>query len=167
MPLRTVFFLVVLALVAVFAVLNWSAFVAPTTLSFGVAQVQAPLGLIMLGLLAVLTALFLIYVVYLQTTVLFDWRRREKELQASRDLADQAEASRFTELRAHLDTRLTEIENSLSAQLGEMRGSMQIGSSVDGPGARAPEERLRLRRLPRRAGGDRAARRRRAATRWC
>ena len=125
MPLRTVFLIVVLALIALFAVLNWGAFLAPTTLSFGVAQVQAPLGLIMLGLLAVLTALFLIYVVYLQTTVILEWRRREKELQASRELADQAEASRFTELRAHLDTRLSEIENSLSAQLGEMRGSMQ------------------------------------------
>jgi uncharacterized integral membrane protein len=125
MPLRTVVLLVVLALVAIFAALNWSAFVAPTTLSFGVTQVQAPLGLIMLALLLVLTALFLIYIVYLQTTVILEWRRREKELQASRELADQAEASRFTELRAHLDTRLTEIENSLSAQLGEMRGSMR------------------------------------------
>jgi uncharacterized integral membrane protein len=123
MPLRTVFLIVVLALIALFAVLNWGAFLAPTTLSFGVAQVQAPLGLIMLALLAVLTALFLLYVVYLQTTVILEWRRREKELQASRELADQAEASRLTELRAHLDTRLTEIENSLSAQLGEMRGS--------------------------------------------
>jgi uncharacterized integral membrane protein len=121
MPLRTVFLIVVLALIALFAVLNWGAFLAPTTLSFGVAQVQAPLGLIMLGLLAVLTALFLLYVVYLQTTVILEWRRREKELQASRELADQAEASRLTELRAHLDSRLTEIENSLSAQLGEMR----------------------------------------------
>jgi uncharacterized integral membrane protein len=121
MPLRTVFLIVVLSLIALFAVLNWGAFLAPTTLSFGVAQVQAPLGLIMLGLLAVLTALFLLYVVYLQTTVILEWRRREKELQASRELADQAEASRLTELRAHLDSRLTEIENSLSAQLGEMR----------------------------------------------
>ena len=125
MPLRTVFLIVVLALIALFAVLNWGAFLAPTTLSFGVAQVQAPLGLIMLGLLAVLTALFLLYVVYLQTTVILEWRRREKELQASRELADQAEASRFTELRTHLDTRLTEIENSLSAQLGEMRDRLQ------------------------------------------
>ena len=49
MPLRTVFLIVVLALIALFAVLNWGAFLAPTTLSFGVAQVQAPLGLIMLG----------------------------------------------------------------------------------------------------------------------
>jgi len=120
-PLRTVVLLVVLALVAVFAALNWTAFVAPTTLSFGVAQVQAPLGLIMLGLLAVLTTLFLLYVVYLQTTVIFEWRRHAKELQTQRELADQAEVSRFTELRTHVDTRLTELESSLSAQLGEMR----------------------------------------------
>lgn len=125
MPLRTVVLIVVLALIALFAALNWTAFVAPTTLSFGVAQVQAPLGLIMLGLLAILTALFLAYVAYLQTTVLLEWRRHAKELQAQRERADHAEASRFTELRAHVDTRLTEIESSLSAQLGEMRGSMQ------------------------------------------
>jgi len=122
MPLRTVVLLVVLALIALFAALNWTAFVAPTTLSFGVAQVQAPLGLIMLGLLAILTALFLGYVAYLQTTVILEWRRHAKELQTQRERADQAEASRFTELRAHLDTRLTELENSLAAQLGEMRG---------------------------------------------
>ena len=121
MPLRTVVLLVVLALIALFAALNWTAFVAPTTLSFGVAQVEAPLGLIMLGLLAVLTALFLAYVAYLQTTVMLEWRRHAKELQAQRERADQAEASRFTELRAHVETRLTEIESSLSAQLGEMR----------------------------------------------
>jgi uncharacterized integral membrane protein len=125
MPLRTVVLLVVLALVAIFAALNWSAFVAPTTLSFGVAHVEAPLGVIMLALLVVLTALFLLYVVYLQTTVILEWRRREKELQASRELADQAEASRFTELRTHLDTRLTEMENSLAAQLGEMRDRLE------------------------------------------
>ena len=125
MPLRTVVLIVVFALIALFAALNWAAFIAPTTLSFGVAQVQAPLGLILLGLLALLTAVFLLYLVYLQTTVLLEWRRREKELQASRELADQAEASRFTELRAHLDTRLTEIESSLAAQLGEMRDRLE------------------------------------------
>ena len=121
MPLRTVLLIVVLGLVALFAALNWTAFVAPTTLSFGVAEVQAPLGLILLGLLVILTAAFLIYLVYLQTTVILEWRRHQKALEAQRSLADQAEASRFTELRAHLDTRLTEIEGALSAQLGEMR----------------------------------------------
>jgi len=127
MPLRTVLLLIVLAAIALFAALNWSAFLAPTTLSLGFAQVQAPLGLIMLGLIALLTALFLGYLVYLQTTVLLESRRHAKELQAQRELADQAEASRFTELRAYLDARLSEVENSLGAQLGEMRGSMRDG----------------------------------------
>lgn len=127
MPLRTVLLLIVLAAIAIFAALNWSAFLAPTTLSLGFAQVQAPLGLIMLGLIAILTALFLGYLVYLQTTVLLESRRHARELQAQRELADQAEASRFTELRAHLDSRLNEMENSLGAQLGEMRGSMRDG----------------------------------------
>ena len=125
MPLRSVLLLIVLAAIALFAALNWSAFLAPTTLSLGFAQVQAPLGLIMLGLIAILTAVFLGYLVYLQSTVLLESRRHAKELQAQRELADQAEASRFTELRAHLDSRLSEIENSLSAQLGEMRDRLE------------------------------------------
>jgi len=125
MPLRTVLLLIVLAAIALFAALNWSAFLAPTTLSLGFAQVQAPLGLIMLGLIAILTAVFLGYLVYLQSTVLLESRRHAKELQAQRELADQAEASRFTELRSHLDSRLSEIENSLSAQLGEMRDRLE------------------------------------------
>jgi uncharacterized membrane protein len=130
MPLRTVFLLIVLAAIALFVALNWSAFLAPTTLSVGFAQVQAPLGLLMLALLAVLTAVFLTYLVYVQTTVLLESRRHAKELQAQRELADQAEASRFTELRGFIDTRLTEVENSLGAQLGEMRGSTR-GSTQD------------------------------------
>jgi uncharacterized integral membrane protein len=121
MPLRTVVLLIVFAAVVLFAALNWGAFLAPTTLSLGVAQVQAPLGLIMLGLVAVLGALFLAYVVYLQSSVLLETRRHAKELQAQRELADQAEASRFTELRTYLETRLTELENSLGAELGELR----------------------------------------------
>ena len=125
MPLRTVLLLILLVAVALFAALNWTAFLAPTTLSLGVTEVQAPLGLILLGLIAFITALFLGYLVYLQTTVLMESRRHAKELQVQRELADQAEASRFTELRTHLDSRLDEIENSLGAQLGEMRGSVR------------------------------------------
>jgi hypothetical protein len=121
MPIRNVALLVALAAVAVFAALNWSVIMAPTTLSLGFAEVQAPLGLVLLGLIALLSVLFLVYVVYLQSSVLLEARRHARELQASRELADQAEASRFTQLRAHLDTRLTDIEHSLAAQLGELR----------------------------------------------
>ena len=125
MPLRTIVLLIVFALVALFAALNWRAFLAPTTLSLGVAEVQAPLGLIMLALMAVMAALFLAYLVYLQSSVLIEARRHAKELQSQRELADQAEASRFTELRTYLETRLTQAENALSAEIGEMRAYMR------------------------------------------
>ncbi|MBI4740277.1 MAG: LapA family protein [Betaproteobacteria bacterium] len=106
MKTRTLFLLAVLISIAAFAALNWSAFNTPTALSVGVASVQAPLGLVMLGLVAFLTALFLVFVVYLQAAVLLDARRHAKDLRANRQLADQAEASRFTELRVFLEAEL-------------------------------------------------------------
>lgn len=106
MKLHSLLLLLVLAAVAAFAALNWGVFLSPTELSLGFTTVSMPLGLIMLGLLAVVTTLFLAFVVYLQGSVLFEARRHSRELQANRELADRAEASRFTELRAFLETEL-------------------------------------------------------------
>jgi uncharacterized integral membrane protein len=125
MPARNVALIGVLLLVAVFAALNWSVITATTTLSLGFTQIQAPLGLVLLGILAILTAVFLFYLVYLQSHVLLEHRRHARELEASRELADQAEVSRFTELRAFVDSRLHEVESSLSAQLGELRDRVE------------------------------------------
>jgi uncharacterized integral membrane protein len=99
MKLPTLLLLLILAAFSAFASLNWRVFVTPTELSLGFTSVQMPLGMIMLGLLVFVTALFLIFVVYLQTSTMLEIRRHSRELKASRDLADKAEASRFTELR--------------------------------------------------------------------
>lgn len=112
MKLRSLLLLLVLLAVAGFTALNWSVILTPTALNLGVADVQAPLGLIMLGLVIFLVAFFLVYVLYLQTTVLFDARANAKELQTNRKLADQAEASRFTELRHYLEAELTKLAAS-------------------------------------------------------
>ena len=106
MKARTLLLLLAVVAIAAFTALNWNAIMAPATLSLGVADVQAPLGLVMLGLVAFLAALFLVFVVYLQTSVLLEARRHARELQANRELADQAEASRFTELRGFLEMEL-------------------------------------------------------------
>lgn len=106
MPIRTLLLLGVVAAIAIFAALNWDVFTTSSTLSVGVADVQAPLGLVMLGLTAVLTVFFLVFIVYLQTSVLIEARRHARELQANRELADQAEASRFTDLRTFLEAEL-------------------------------------------------------------
>ncbi|MGH7826056.1 MAG: LapA family protein [Candidatus Binatia bacterium] len=109
MPLRTILILILLAAIAIFAGLNWGAFTAPTTLLVGFGTVEAPLGLIMLGLMVLLAFLFLIFVTYLQTTVLLESRRHARELQAQRDVAEQAEASRYSRLREFLEAELQKI----------------------------------------------------------
>lgn len=117
MKAPTLLLLVVLALIVVFAAVNWSVIMAPTTVSVIVADIQAPLGLLLLGITVMITALFLIFVVYLQTNVLLDARRHSRELQAQRELADKAEASRFTDLRGYLDLEL----RKLGEQVAESR----------------------------------------------
>ena len=156
MKTRTLFLLLVLVAIGGFSLLNWNAFIAPTTLNLGFTDVQAPLGLVMLGALILVAAVFLVYILYLQTTVLLDARQHAKELQSNRKLADQAEASRFTELRGFLDVgykrqlvqdaesraavlaRLDQLErdlrvaveqsgNSLAASLGELEDRLDKG----------------------------------------
>ena len=114
MKAPTVLLLAVLALIVVFAAVNWSVIMAPTTVSMLVTDVQAPLGLILLSITLMITALFLIFVVYLQTNVLLDARRHSRELGAQRELADKAEASRFTDLRSYLDTELRRIGDQVA-----------------------------------------------------
>ena len=167
MRIRTLLLLLVLVAVAAFSALNWNVFLTPTALSLGVMVVQAPLGLIMLGLLIFITAFFLVFVVYLQSTVLLDTRRHTRELQANRVLADQAEASRFTELRefldvglkqqasldaasraavlARLDTldqdlrlKLEQSENSLSAYIAEMEDRLTTAGFIKPASPRLP-----------------------------
>ena len=113
MHLRTVILLVVFALLAIFAALNWGAFMAPASLSLGFTVVQAPLGFVLLGFVAFLSALFLAFVVYLQGTVLMDNHRSARELQAQRELAEKAEASRLAELRGYLAGEIDRIHQRI------------------------------------------------------
>jgi uncharacterized integral membrane protein len=106
MYLRTLLILIVLGAVAIFAAINWKAFMAPTTLSVVFATVEAPLGLILLAVVGLLTLLFLLYVVYLQSSVLMENRRNARELQTQRELAGQAEVSRISQLRSFSESEL-------------------------------------------------------------
>ena len=109
---RSILLLLVLALTAAFAALNWGAFSAPTALWLGLATVQAPVGVIMLCILGVVTVGFVAWIAWLQGTVLLESRRLNREVQSQRDLADRAEASRFTELRTFMSAELERVTRS-------------------------------------------------------
>lgn len=102
MRLPTLLFLCFLVFIAAFTVLNWPTFTATEDLSFGLFSLKLPFGLILLGLLAITVAFFTTYLVYLQGVALLETRRHAKELRANQEKADNAEASRFTELRAFM-----------------------------------------------------------------
>lgn len=120
MTARAIVIAIALLLLAVFTLLNWSAFLAPTTLSLGVAEVQAPLGLVMLVVTAAVSGLFLLYILVQQATVIVESRRMARDLHAQRALADKAEASRFTEMRTHQDAELARLEAQAAASTREL-----------------------------------------------
>jgi hypothetical protein len=125
MKLSTVLFLVVLAAALAFSIANWSVITAPTDVSLIVATIRAPLGLILLGLVLLVTVLFLAFLVYLQTSVLIESRRHARELDAQRQLADQAEASRFTDLRGFVEQELKSVVARIDGSEQEVKAAVE------------------------------------------
>ena len=132
MRIRTGILLLIVLLIAALAALNWSTLSAPVPMSLGFTSVTAPLGLVMLGLTVLLGVFFLVYVLYMQTAVLLDARRHNKEMQAQRELADKAEASRFTELRNFVEaqenthmTRNAERHDALLARIEQLETALR------------------------------------------
>ena len=141
---RALVFFLVLVFIGLFALINWDVFSATTPLTLGFTTVQAPLGLIMLGLVAFLCVLFTVWVISLQATALVESRRQTRELQVQRDLADKAEASRFTELRTELVARLDRMQsdarvnveqngNAIAAQLGQIEDRLERARLLSPP----------------------------------
>lgn len=110
MKARAITLAVLFVVFITFTLANWSGITAPTQVSLLVTRIEAPLGLILLTLLIVVIAVFLFMMLFQQAGVIRETRRLEKELTAQRALADQAEASRFTELRKYLDRRLDRLD---------------------------------------------------------
>lgn len=154
MNIRTLVIILIVVVTGALAALNWTALSAPAVVSFGVTSMEAPLGLIMLGLTTALVLIFAGYVLYLHSSVMLETRRHSKEMSAQRELADRAEASRFTELRNYLDTqrqqavaadtqahaallarleqlektltlRVEQTDNSLAAHVGELEDRLE------------------------------------------
>ncbi len=101
-----------LVLLGIFTLANWEVLGAPTTLSFVAFRLEAPLGLLLLGVILVFVALFTAYVLILRTSMLMDARRYARELETQHALAEKAEASRLNELRSQLDHEFAQLRET-------------------------------------------------------
>jgi uncharacterized integral membrane protein len=106
MRARTALLLLILVALGVFAALNWTAMTAPADLLLLFGRVQAPLGVILLAATAVITLLYALLLAWVETRALLESRAHARELQAQRQLAESAEASRYADLRRYLEAEM-------------------------------------------------------------
>lgn len=109
-----------LIVLGVFTLTNGDALNAPANLSFLVFRFEAPLGIVLLGIIVTFVAIFTVYILILRTTMLMDARRYERELSAQQKLAEQAEASRLSELRNQLEQSFAELRDTTDTTRKEL-----------------------------------------------
>lgn len=101
------------------AFLNWATLSAPASINLIIADIQAPLGLVLLGLAGLLGALF--FVAYLRNQIgsLLETRKLLKEIQRIQELADKAEASRIENLHQLISTEFRLLHERLDASAAQ------------------------------------------------
>ena len=80
MSLRSLLLLLIGIAILAFVGVNWVAITTPTQLSLLFTEIEAPLGLVMLGMLVGVACVFVIMIAYIQGTVLVSCRRSESWL---------------------------------------------------------------------------------------
>ena len=159
MRFRTILLIFALLMLAGFVALNVDEFTRISTLNLGFTTLQVSLGLVMLALLVALLVIFLGSTLYLQSRHVLEARTHTRELTAQRELADKAEASRFTELRGYLEAqvpaeqqretalglvladrfaqqqqvllaRMEQIDNSIAAHIGQLEDRLTQQSAA-------------------------------------
>lgn len=119
MKIRTLFLLLILILMAVFLIINWGALSAETTVNLVYTEIQAPLGILVVGGFAAVVFILLIYMVWQQASVTMELRAAYKEARNARGVADDAEKSRFAESNRILLERIEKLEALMTARSDE------------------------------------------------
>lgn len=133
---RTLFLALATTLVVLFAYLNGSEFTRATPLNLGWTTITAPLGLVLLGVLALSAIVFLASSAVTHSRHVRHEREQARALESQRELAERAEASRFIDLRKTLETHLqetrqhdktsaAELEQAQTRSQRELRGLLE------------------------------------------
>ena len=120
----------IVVLVGLFSAANWSTLAVPTTLSLLVAQIQAPLGIVMLLMLVAVMLVYLALLGVVEGRYLLEQRRMTREMERLRKLAEQSEESRYVDLRVYVESQFMAI--------GERLDRMAQQQADAPPGARFP-----------------------------
>jgi len=106
MKTHTVILALVLFIVLLFAAVNWNLFSQLSTINFLFYRVEAPLGFIMLGIIALITLLYMLFIGRLEVASLIRERKNSRALEEARERAISSEKSRIGELEVALSKKL-------------------------------------------------------------
>lgn len=125
MKSRIALLVLIMAVIGGLAFFNFPYLAQDVPMSVGFTTVDAPLGLILLALTGLMAVVFMVYVVAMQGAWLLEARAHAKAMSAQRELADKAEASRFTELRVAMETLHQEKERRLLERMDALEAHLQ------------------------------------------
>ena len=103
------------ALIAALAAFIWCTLMADAPLNLLVAQINAPLGVIMLALSGVMAAAFVFAYLHHHIGSRLETRKLLKVVQRAHDLADKAEASRIEALQKLITHEFQKLDQQLGA----------------------------------------------------
>lgn len=122
MKLHTIILLLVLFVVLLFAGINWGLFARQDTINFIFFTIEAPLGVIMLGTVGVLSMVYLLFISRLEVSSMMEARRRNRELEEARELAMSKEKSRITELQSAISGQIEGFGEQFASLENRMKG---------------------------------------------
>lgn len=132
----------VAVLLIALAILNWTLLVAPIDVSLGVSRVRTPLGLLLLGVAALLSVVFAGTLLKMQLGALSAAHKHAADLRRQREIAESAEQSRITELRQYLQQELEALGQAQRAAEQRLHEEITASANTLAAGIGEIDERL-------------------------
>ena len=112
---RSVILLVLTVLLVAFAGLNWDNLLTATPISFLFGSIEAPLGIVLLLVVAFMTLLFFGFLAFLEAQARSERKSLQQEIDRWRELADKAEASRIEELKGIIEAGFDDLYDRIQS----------------------------------------------------
>jgi uncharacterized protein HemY len=113
---------IVVMLTVVLAGLNWTTLTSPAPIDLLIIRIDAPLGIIMLGLTGVLVLLFFIATLRNQIASLMEANRQNKEIRRLQGVEDSSTSREIAALRELMQTQF----DRLNQGLGSNRAATEV-----------------------------------------
>lgn len=106
---------IVVMLIVVLAGLNWTTLTTPAPIDLLVMRIEAPLGVIMLGLTGTLVLLFFIATLRNQISSLLEANRLNKEVRRLQGVEDKATSHEIAALRQLVEEKMNHLNQRLDS----------------------------------------------------